>query len=249
MPFAEVKEELPDDEIKEQQDEGQGYNYCFSQELIEAPGDGELKIATVFMEEKCLFDEDENEEVDETKDSDDDVEEGEDDGDVEEGDDDDDDEKTSKVTITKKRLRRRLKLEDIAQVDKLIATYCNMHCDQCTLTFDTFNELQLHSSSKHKRRAYVFCCDRRFNTRIRLYEHVQCHANPEQFQCEICKRNFADSEGVRRHKLNVHTSIEERPFKCDKCPKAFCQESELNIHKRYHQALENKEFSCENCDK
>lgn len=145
---------------------------------------------------------------------------------------------------------KKLKLIDrMAKADKLIAKYCSMVCDNCSLEFPSFTALQTHSAEAHKTRAYVFCCDRKFNTRTRLFDHVQRHLNPAQFQCDICKRKCVDSEGLRRHKLKVHTPFDERPFKCDKCSKAFISETLLTSHRNYHIAIETKEFPCQYCDR
>ncbi|XP_058828579.1 transcription factor grauzone-like [Topomyia yanbarensis] len=151
----------------------------------------------------------------------------------------------------RKRYRpKRMKLADrIAQDDELIAKYVNASCDQCSAHFPSFTELQTHSTAIHQRRAYVFCCDKRYNQRTRLFEHILLHVNPEHYQCDVCKRNCLDNESLRRHKMKIHTPDEERAFKCDKCPKAFVTEADFGLHQNYHLAMENKKFKCEECEK
>lgn len=145
---------------------------------------------------------------------------------------------------------RKIKFADrIAECDQLIAKYINAICDHCSAHFPTFTELQTHSLALHQRRSYVFCCDKRYNQRTRLYEHVLLHVNPEYYQCDICKRNCLDNESLRRHKLKIHTPEEQRDFKCEKCAKAFATQGDLILHKNYHTAMENKEYQCDQCEK
>ncbi|XP_053698455.1 transcription factor grauzone-like [Sabethes cyaneus] len=149
----------------------------------------------------------------------------------------------------KERVRCRPRKTKLAENDQLIAKYINSICDHCCAHFPTFSELQTHSLAVHQRRAYVYCCDKRYNQRTRLYEHVLLHVNPECYQCDICKRNCLDNESLRRHKLKIHTPEEQRDFKCEKCPKAFATQGDLVLHTNYHIAMENKEYQCEQCKK
>lgn len=233
LPFAEVKQELLDGE----EEESLGNVGEVGGNEAEEQNESDPEDVTAFLQEEHLLDDDDEDDKEAPSQDDEDFE----------GDDGDAPDLAQKP---KKRARKRLRHADkIAQGDELIASYCNMHCDECSQAFKSFNALQMHSASEHKKRAYVYCCDRRFNTRTRLYEHVLRHINPEQFQCDMCKRNCVDSEGLKRHKLKMHTPEEERTFKCDKCSKAFAQESVLTSHKRYHEAMENKEFPCGQCNK
>ncbi|XP_055642360.1 transcription factor grauzone-like [Toxorhynchites rutilus septentrionalis] len=136
-----------------------------------------------------------------------------------------------------------------ARDDELISKYCKMQCDQCSLECANFTALQRHSTSVHQKRANVFCCDRKFNKRIILFEHIQQHLNPERFQCDLCMRMCVNDEALKTHKLKVHTPVDERPFKCVKCPKAFVDETTLASHLSYHLALETKEYLCQQCDR
>ncbi len=82
------------------------------------------------------------------------------------------------------------------------------------------------------------------------------HIKTYTFECELCHKKFKDSSHVKRHKDTVHLkkrSFEceichkkltntkmsvhmkwahstDRPFKCDKCPKAFVDGSMLKRH-------------------
>ncbi|XP_055634009.1 transcription factor grauzone-like [Toxorhynchites rutilus septentrionalis] len=155
----------------------------------------------------------------------------------------------TKLAKLRKRRKKPKPVARIARNDELIAKYCNMHCDQCSLEYTNFRELQKHSALVHQTRAYVFCCDRKFNNRTRLFEHIQRHLNPERFQCDLCKRMCVDSESLKRHKLKIHTPVNERQFKCDMCPKAFVSKITLATHRNYHLALETKEYPCQHCDR
>ncbi|XP_019544636.2 transcription factor grauzone [Aedes albopictus] len=246
LPFAEVKQEMVDGEQERNDSRNAlrnlgGDDQDKAEEQVECTDPEDV---SVFMQEEHLLDEDEEEDDKEEASQDDDE-----DFDLEAEEEDDEIPETVAKKPRKQSRKRVRHADKIAQGDELIANHCNMHCDECSQAFKSFNALQMHSASVHQKRAYVYCCDRRFNTRTRLYEHVLRHINPEQFQCDLCKRNCVDSEGLKRHKLKMHTPLEERTFKCDKCSKAFAQESVLNSHKRYHEAMENKEFPCGQCNK
>ncbi|XP_062539773.1 transcription factor grauzone-like [Armigeres subalbatus] len=255
--FAEVKQEVDDTGSEAVDVIATTYgldNVVEEEDKAEDSNESEPEDVTAFMEEEHLLDDGDDEENKSAPEADDEEnksapEADDEDFDLEDEEDDDEEVAGSAKTPKKKGHRRLRHADKIAQGDELIASYCNLHCEQCSQAFKSFNALQMHSVGEHNRRSYVYCCDRRFNTRTRLYEHVLRHVNPEQFQCEICKRNCVDSEGLKRHKLKVHTPMEERLFKCDKCSKAFAQESVLNSHVRYHEAMENKEFPCGQCDK
>uniref|UniRef100_A0A8D8MJF1 Transcription factor grauzone n=1 Tax=Culex pipiens TaxID=7175 RepID=A0A8D8MJF1_CULPI len=175
----------------------------------------------------------------------------EDDDDEEEEEEDDEFELEPDQPKRRKRIKKKgTKLaERMAKSDSLIAQFCKMFCDQCSQEFPNFSQLYAHCAAVHQRKPAVFCCDRKFNNRIRLYDHIQRHVDPDRFQCKHCKRVCLDRESLKRHTVMVHTPEEKRPFKCDRCPKSYTIQNEFIKHVKYHQAMDTKEFPCGQCDK
>ena len=59
---------------------------------------------------------------------------------------------------------------------------------------------------------------------------MNCHVrgfHEESFQCEVCKKSFAQSRSLKEHML-THES--ERQFKCSYCDKKFVQRNHLKYH-------------------
>ncbi|CAH1406070.1 unnamed protein product [Nezara viridula] len=62
------------------------------------------------------------------------------------------------------------------------------------------------------------------------------------FQCTVCGHSFSRQTRLKSH-MSRHTSI--KPFKCDKCDKAYALRWDLNAHKRIHSLT----FVCNTCNK
>jgi len=95
-------------------------------------------------------------------------------------------------------------------------------CDMCDTIFDSFKKLCLH--------------------RPKVCEHRRMFANPT---CPICGIKFKEPGYLRRHVSEKH--LKEKPFKCERCDKAFSRhitlESHINI---VHDKIKN--YKCDECD-
>ncbi|XP_075159011.1 uncharacterized protein LOC142232179 [Haematobia irritans] len=133
----------------------------------------------------------------------------------------------------------------------------NLDCDLCSTTATNFNALREHFRDVHKTRCYIKCCDRKFFRRCVLMDHISLHINPEihkcdicgkssttkhnlklhkqvmhgtlnQFECEICHRQFNQKPTLDRHLL-THV-IGEKKYFCKECDKGYVLEVQLNSH-------------------
>ena len=108
-----------------------------------------------------------------------------------------------------------------------------------------------------------------------LKRHKNIHEKIKAFKCTRCKKTFSQINGLNRHKLfcedikevrcplcpklsrtfsekekhvkAVH--LRERSFKCEKCPKAFTDQTPLKYHTRTTHGDDTNLFQCTHCDK
>ncbi|XP_039444619.1 zinc finger protein 93-like [Culex pipiens pallens] len=144
-------------------------------------------------------------------------------------------------------LRKTPSADEMAKQNDLIKQLIVLNCSQCDFIGETFVELARHARTEHDMKSHpITCCDKRFNTRLRLYEHCLMHQNPDWFKCE-CGKTFRDSDGLKHHKWWIHTPVSERPFKCDVCGDAFMKDYQLKSHMDRHLDRERKRYSCKQC--
>ncbi len=61
----------------------------------------------------------------------------------------------------------------------------------------------------------------------KLNAHMKIHRTTEahyRYPCDVCGKKFTRPQHVTRHML-LHTGV--KPFRCDKCQKAFTREDKL----------------------
>jgi len=102
----------------------------------------------------------------------------------------------------------------------------------------------------------TICNSHWFSTKEAMDRHIRTHEimksttkiksdDPERpWQCEICKRKFAEKCTLKRH-VRIHTN--EKPWKCQFCSKAFNQSCSLQAHIRIHTG--ERPFPCMFCEK
>jgi ribosomal protein L37AE/L43A len=72
-------------------------------------------------------------------------------------------------------------------------------------------------------------CNKKFQKRSNLIDHLRLHANVKVFACEFCEKSFVQAGNYKAH-LRTHTK--EKPYACHYCNKAYSQSSSLKIHIR-----------------
>ncbi|XP_058444471.1 transcription factor grauzone-like [Malaya genurostris] len=129
--------------------------------------------------------------------------------------------------------------------DQLIAERIELRCDTCSLECSTFDEVQKHSMAQHEKRAFVYCCNLKFSRKCRLMDHIRYHLNPTEFKCDICPKQFPNSESLSRHKDSAHVSDGDRTLQCSICSKTFSRLKSLTMHEKHHK----KKWRCMSCKK
>lgn len=66
--------------------------------------------------------------------------------------------------------------------EKKILEYFGLDCKDCSYSSKTYLNFLQHSRLVHNKRAYIYCCDRKFVRRCRVLEHITWHTNPESFK-------------------------------------------------------------------
>ncbi|XP_058833649.1 zinc finger protein 62-like [Topomyia yanbarensis] len=169
--------------------------------------------------------------------------------------DDKDDSSDDEPLVVKQPKRKKLKTRILSRGrstvsksipdDQLIAERIELQCDTCSLKCSTFEDVQKHSMAEHEKRAFLYCCKLKFSRKCRLMDHIRYHINPSEFQCDICPKQFPNSESLSRHKDSAHAKDGARTLRCGTCSKTFSRLKTLVIHEKYHK----KKWRCISCKK
>lgn len=85
-------------------------------------------------------------------------------------------------------------------------------------------------------------CEKTFELRNSLSNHVKSHSNLRLFECQICGSRFKKEGDYLRH---MSLCGKDHQFKCNKCGKSFMNMNSLTNHIRVH--ISEKPFSCPHC--
>ena len=105
-------------------------------------------------------------------------------------------------------------------------------CDKCDKRFASRANLvahsQVHGGGKH------LCgqCQKRFVNRYLLKRHLICHSSEKQYTCSHCDISFGRKDALKNHTKRLH--LQEKPFKCNKCGKAFFCKVDFIKHTASH---------------
>lgn len=89
--------------------------------------------------------------------------------------------------------------------DQRIRETAEMYCELCSEQLDSLRDAKSHYKLSHGTRGYIICCERRFNQRCRLVEHVNTHFN-FTYTCSICAKTFDSKSYLSKH-LACHDDI------------------------------------------
>lgn len=120
-------------------------------------------------------------------------------------------------------------------------------CGECSKTFRTKWNLQLHRWTHMSRSAKPFKCKLCVKAYIHKtdYEaHLRSHSNCRPYSCNVCGRQFIRKYNCIRH-MREHK--EPRTFKCNICKKMFSRSYYLTEHRKTHTG--EKPHTCHVCGK
>lgn len=128
------------------------------------------------------------------------------------------------------------------------------NCGTCKVQFtNTYNfEANVCAYNWQEKKFECAVCEKRFNRKVRLKEHVRVHGNgnfnfsnrdKEQNRCNVCHKQLSRPEHLKAH-MRLHLGT---LFKCDICEKEFSRMSDLDRHKLVHSGV--KQFVCIICHK
>ncbi|KAK4878600.1 hypothetical protein RN001_011106 [Aquatica leii] len=109
-------------------------------------------------------------------------------------------------------------------------------CRDCN---EEFGDLKGHMEKHHGNDVTCKFCDKKFQSKGHLTEHVRGHSDLRPFQCTFCEKRFVSQSHLNVH-LRKHTK--EKPYQCQSCIKSFAQLRQLKDHLKKHEEADDKEF-------
>ncbi|XP_053659259.1 zinc finger protein 808-like [Anopheles marshallii] len=112
----------------------------------------------------------------------------------------------------------------------------------------TFAALLKHYRQEHNKAGYAVCCNRKYTRRTSIKMHLLSHGRKVTYCCIPCGIKFRKQDSLDEHNLLIHTSEEEKQFKCGQCDKSFATEHLLSSHGIWHENIAKKNITCNICN-
>ena len=103
-------------------------------------------------------------------------------------------------------------------------------CEHCDKVFIGHNSYVEHVMVKHEKKTPFECdeCHRSYGTFHRLNSHKQLMH--QRVKCDECGKEICNSFILKRHKQSVHGINPVNCYQCEKCPKFFNAQYNLEKH-------------------
>uniref|UniRef100_A0A1I8Q0M2 C2H2-type domain-containing protein n=1 Tax=Stomoxys calcitrans TaxID=35570 RepID=A0A1I8Q0M2_STOCA len=98
------------------------------------------------------------------------------------------------------------------EYDEIIAKWKpTLECVACHETYASFSLLRKHFLANHPLEEFAIeCCDRKFNNRYTMGEHVRLHLDPNAFQCSVCGKCHSGRSPLFVHIYSCHPEMDVR---------------------------------------
>lgn len=117
-------------------------------------------------------------------------------------------------------------------------------CHECGKSFRYPSLLEIHKRIHSKEKPYQCkVCGKSFSLSSYLQQHLIIHTNKRPYKCPDCGKDFALLHNMKSHQ-KLH---QEKPFRCNHCPKGYSDETQLQRHILSHNG--DKPHKCSICDK
>ena len=120
-------------------------------------------------------------------------------------------------------------------------------CEYCSCDF-RMKHIKIHMKTHTRQDLKCEFCSKIFQQDSYLKKHVQTiHTKIIKntvFQCNICNQTCQNNSKLQKHMTEVH--MDERPYPCPHCKKAFKRKPHLKDHLVLHS--DTKAFKCKVCD-
>ncbi len=88
------------------------------------------------------------------------------------------------------------------------------------------------------------CCNRTFNVKYRLDQHLLTHTSIKMYSCSRCPKQYAKKASLELHMRSAHLLI--KPYRCVICEATFSRTIELKTHLVTHD--KEARYSCLMCE-
>ncbi|CAH1792197.1 unnamed protein product [Owenia fusiformis] len=116
-------------------------------------------------------------------------------------------------------------------------------CGRISSNMDNFGR-HLYSHFGNQLTHECQMCNKKFREVLLLRRHIRTHTGEKPHMCTQCGRRFLKLAHLKEHEA-THLKSHERPYKCDKCARAFPSRDKYKRHMKTHERL----YQCPICGK
>lgn len=122
-------------------------------------------------------------------------------------------------------------------------------CDKCDMSFSLLGNLNrhklTHEGSSNPRNYVCPYCDKVYTQKLSLESHVLSHTGDRPYKCRFCPQSFNKDQVLKNHE-KIHM---EKAYECDICLKKFARNDAMKVHRLHHLSDQDKPYRCDMCDR